>query len=177
MADLDRIRALLDATTGHTPGPWLVGHSVHGRPGADWNIYTADGSDITAPTGSGLCAKDAALAAAAPDLRAAIAEAVEEIATLRAALAGWPIAMAEAVRAAVAEVARLRAENAELWGAVNDFLHEEPCPVCEDGPEPVRRWLHDGDRVACVCGHGGRVVGGEDSPAYLEWDEVAEVRG
>ena len=150
-----------------TPGPWrwrsfpgdacdAIWSGPDEGEGAACVLDLGDDEPYEARCGEVRTTADADLLAAAPDLARSVAH------------------HAKRADEAEAEVARLRAENADLWAAVNGFLHEEPCPVCGDGPEPVRRWLHDGDRVACVCGHEGRVVGGEDFPAHLEWGEVSD---
>lgn len=95
VADLNKICALLDATAGHTPGPWFVlgGDALTADHETSLLALDVDGMAVVDRP------QDATLMAAAPDLRAALAEAVEEIATLRAARAGGPITMADAIRA------------------------------------------------------------------------------
>ena len=124
MGDLDKIRALLDATAGHTPGPWsgdrLDGTIKYAARSADGRIVlTADhtngrygfvaGDSLGDDEIGGEHEADERLFLRGPDLRTALAEAAEEITTLRTALAGWPIAMADAIRACM-EMARKERE-------------------------------------------------------------------
>lgn len=114
MVDLDKIRALLDATAGHSPGPWsgdrLDGTVKYAARSADGRIVlTTDhkngrygfvvGDSWGDDEIGGEHEADERMFLRGPDLRAALAEAVEEIATLRAARAGGPITMADAIRA------------------------------------------------------------------------------
>jgi len=95
VTDLDRIRALLDATAGHTPGPWFVlgGDALTADHETSLLAIDADGMAVVDRP------EDATLMASAPDLRAALVAAVEEINTLCAAPASWVPTLTEALRA------------------------------------------------------------------------------
>ena len=89
MTALDRARALIAETEGHTPGPWepyQPDDELH-----LWNVFipvmeNEDGGMDGPIMAERVDEPDARLIAAAPDLRAALAEMVAEVESLQAAL-------------------------------------------------------------------------------------------
>lgn len=77
------------------------------------------------------------------------------------------------IRELEAEVKQLREAADELWYTINSVVYEEPCPKCGEEPDVVRKWLYDGDRVSCVCGHEGKIIKDYES-ATFEWDTVSD---
>ncbi|MCD0164604.1 hypothetical protein [Deinococcus sp. 12RED42] len=79
----ERVQAILDATSGHTAGPWAVGkvrkYSIYaaGQREAVANLNTWPGVDFSG-------SENAALIAAGPDLRALLAETAAALAAAEA---------------------------------------------------------------------------------------------
>ncbi|GHG37713.1 hypothetical protein GCM10017784_35200 [Deinococcus indicus] len=143
----ERVQQVLDATSGHTAGPWTYnegsichGYEVRdGKRTATWiadidhqnqDDYADDGYHSYSPQAD----RDAALIAAAPTLRALLAEAAAALAAAEAER--------DALRAALE---RVNAVQVQWWEQVIALMDPDApeTPVLQERAETLKRCNHE----------------------------------